>query len=56
MQTKDATRMTWKQFLRLVNEKYLGEIVHSEKMQEFITLSQGRLLVAKYATKFEELA
>ena len=27
----------------------------AEKMQEFITLRQGQMTVAKYATKFEEL-
>ena len=55
-QTEDVTTMTWAQFLKLYNEKYLGEAVRTRKVHEFMDLRQGNLSVAEYVMKFEELA
>ena len=55
-QTEDVMTMTWAQFLKLYNEKYLGEAVRTRKVHEFMDLRQGNLSVAEYVMKYEELA
>ena len=48
--------MTWARFVQLFNEKYLSEAIRTEKVHEFLNLRQGKMSVAEYAMKFEELA
>ena len=55
-QTKDMAALTWTDFVKLFNDKYLGEAIRTRKIQEFMALRQGKLSVAEYVTKFEELA
>ena len=55
-QTEDMAALTWTDFVKRFNDKYLGEAIRTRKIQEFMALRQGKLLVAEYVTKFEELA
>ena len=47
--------MTWAEF-QVFHEKYFSEAVQSSKMSEFINLRQGKLSVANYVLKFDQLA
>ncbi|KHN06033.1 hypothetical protein glysoja_038002, partial [Glycine soja] len=46
---------TWEDFKRVILDKYFPEDVRNKKEMEFLELKQGNMIVAKYATKFEEL-
>ena len=48
--------MTWERFSKLFRDKYLGEACLARKVREFISLRQGRMSMAQYTTKFDELA
>ena len=56
VQTENMTTLSWTRFLQIFNEKYLGEAVRAGKVYEFLNLHQGKMSVAEYAMKFEELA
>ena len=53
---KDVHAMTWVHFLNLFHGKYLNEANLSNKVREFMTLSQGSMSVAEYTAKFDSLA
>ena len=55
-QTRDVSTMTWAEFQRVFHEKYFSEAVQNSKMNEFINLRQGKLSVANYVLKFDQLA
>ena len=55
-QTEDVAALTWTGFVKLFHDKYLGEAIRTRKVHEFMALRQGKLSVAEYVTKFEELA
>ena len=48
--------MTWECFAKLFHDKYLREARLAGKVREFISLRQGRISVAEYTAKFDELA
>ena len=48
--------MTWERFAKFFCDKYLGESRFAGKVREFLSLRQGRMTVAKYTAKFDELA
>ena len=48
--------MTWDKFLDLFRRKYLGEARLSGKVREFMELKQGKMSVAEYTARFDELA
>ena len=52
----DVSHITWNRFINLFYEKYLGEANLSGKVREFMDLKQGKLSVAEYIAKFDELA
>ena len=55
-QTEDVNTMSWERFAKLFRDKYFGEARLAGKVREFISLRQGRMLVAEYTAKFDELA
>ena len=55
-QTEDLHAMTWECFTRLFREKYLGEARLAGKVWEFLNIWKGKMSVAKYVAKFDELA
>ena len=55
-QTDDVNTVTWERFAKLFRDKYLGEACLARKVREFISLRQGRMSMAQYTTKFDELA
>ena len=55
-QTRDVSTMTWADFQQVFHEKYFSEAVQNSKMNEFINLRQGKLSVADYVLKFDQLA
>lgn len=48
--------MTWVQFKESFFEKYFPQCVRDRKVTEFEQLKQGTMSVAKYESKFTELA
>lgn len=55
-QAKGENIVTWDRFSTLFWENYLGEARMSSKVHEFIDLKQGKMSVAEYTAKFDELA
>ncbi|XP_062119120.1 uncharacterized protein LOC133832855 [Humulus lupulus] len=54
-QTRDPNTMTWTEFFQAFSRKYYSPTVLATKVDEFITLVQGNLLVTDYAQKFDRL-
>ncbi|XP_028053425.1 uncharacterized protein LOC114257819 [Camellia sinensis] len=50
------TALTWAPFKEALFEKYFPQYVRDRKVTEFEQLKQGTMLVAKYESKFTELA
>ncbi|GFZ09775.1 hypothetical protein Acr_21g0003740 [Actinidia rufa] len=46
----------WPRFLEVFNEEYFPEIVRDQKIQEFLNLKQGNMIVVVYNAKFMELS
>lgn len=40
----------------MFNEKYFSDVIRSSKMEEFVSLIQGRMTVIEYAQIFDRLA
>ena len=55
-QTEDFNTVTWECFAKLFHDKYLVESHLAGKVREFLSLRQGRMSVAEYTAKFDELA
>ena len=56
LQSERIEQVTWDKFLDLFRRKYLGEARLSGKVREFMELKQGKLSVAEYTARFDELA
>ena len=56
VQTQSIETITWERFLALFYAKYLAEARLSGKVKEFMDLRQGKMTVAEYTAKFDELA
>ena len=41
-------RCSWEQFQGLFNEKYFSDVIRSSKMEEFMSLVQGRMTATEY--------
>lgn len=48
--------VTWERFSGLFREKYLGDACLAGKVTEFMEIRQGKISVAEYTAKFDELA
>ena len=48
-----AATLTWTEFRRLFEMKYLTSSAHKEKRKEFVNLKQGDQSVDEYVRKFE---
>ncbi|GFZ21610.1 hypothetical protein Acr_29g0007720 [Actinidia rufa] len=46
----------WPRFLEVFNEEYFPEMVRDQKIQEFLNLKQGNMIVVEYNAKFMELS
>ncbi|GFS36588.1 hypothetical protein Acr_00g0046820 [Actinidia rufa] len=46
----------WPRFLEVFNEEYFPEMVRDQKIQEFLNLKQGNMIVVVYNVKFMELS
>ncbi|GFY87122.1 hypothetical protein Acr_05g0007610 [Actinidia rufa] len=46
----------WPRFLEVFNEEYFPEMVRDQKVQEFLNLKQGNMIVVEYNAKFIELS
>ncbi|GFZ19571.1 hypothetical protein Acr_28g0002760 [Actinidia rufa] len=46
----------WPRFLEVFNEEYFPEMVRDQKIQEFLNLKQGNMIVVVYNGKFMELS
>ncbi|XP_031248851.1 uncharacterized protein LOC116106631 [Pistacia vera] len=55
-QTQDTTTLTWSGFKELFEEQYRTADMMSSKLQEFISLQQGNMMVKEYSIKFNSLA
>ena len=55
-QIRDVRAMTWEQFQCLFNEKYFSDVIRSSKMEEFVSLAQGKMTVSEYAQVFDRLS
>ena len=44
----------WPRFLEVFNEEYFPETVRDQKTIEFLSLTQGKMIVAEYNAKFIE--
>ena len=55
-QTEDVNTVTWERSTNLFCDKYLVESHLAGKVREFLSLRQGRMSMAKYTAKFDELA
>ena len=53
---KGEDNAMWKFFMDSFLEKYLGEAQLSGKVQEFMNLKQGKMIVTEYVIKFTKLA
>ncbi|XP_022852518.1 uncharacterized protein LOC111374122 [Olea europaea var. sylvestris] len=52
---EDVNAMTWERFKELLRNKYFAASVQAMKMNEFIQLRQGEMIVGEYIRKFEQL-
>ena len=52
---EEETVISWEEFLEVFNEKYFPEHVREKKRQEFLMLSQNKLTLAEYISKFNKL-
>ncbi|XP_062100177.1 uncharacterized protein LOC133806059 [Humulus lupulus] len=55
-QTRDLHTMTWADFVQAFSKKYYNAAVLATRVDEFVTLVQGRLSLTAYAHKFDRLA
>ena len=55
-QTKDLNVVTWERFTKLSRDKYMGEARLAGKVWEFLSIRQGKVSIAGYVAKFDELA
>ncbi|GFS46043.1 hypothetical protein Acr_00g0099810 [Actinidia rufa] len=46
----------WPKFLEVFNEEYFPEMIRDQKIQEFLNLKQGDMIVVEYNAKFMELS
>ena len=46
----------WPRFLEVFNEEYFPEMIRDQKIQEFLNLKQGNMIVIEYNAKFIELS
>ncbi|GFY95462.1 hypothetical protein Acr_10g0008470 [Actinidia rufa] len=46
----------WPRFLEVFNEEYFPEMIRDQKIQEFLNLKQGDMIVVEYNAKFMELS
>ncbi|GFY96878.1 hypothetical protein Acr_11g0011840 [Actinidia rufa] len=46
----------WPRFLEVFNEEYFPDMVRDQKIQEFLNLKQGSMIVVVYNAKFMELS
>ena len=46
----------WPRFLEVFNEEYFLEMIRDQKVQEFLNLKQGNMIVVEYNAKFMELS
>ncbi|GFS46068.1 hypothetical protein Acr_00g0099970 [Actinidia rufa] len=46
----------WPRFLEVFNEEYFPEMVRDQKIQEFLNLKQGNMIIVVYNAKFMELS
>ena len=49
-------KLTWDDFQREFQDKFMPEIYRDEKQREFLTLKQGNMTVAEYEVKFTQLS
>ena len=56
MQAQLIEIIFWEEFVALFNAKYLADARLSGRVKEFMDLRQGRMTVAEYIVKFDELA
>jgi len=49
------TELSWKQFEKYFNKKYLSERYYDERTKEFYELKLGQLTIDEYINKFLEL-
>ena len=49
-------KLTWDNFQREFQDKYMPEIYRDEKQREFLNLKQGNMTVAEYEVKFTQLS
>ena len=54
-QTRDVNVMTWDEFIQVFNQKYYSPAILATRVDEFITLTQGKSTVTEYARKFDRL-
>ncbi|XP_057958743.1 uncharacterized protein LOC131151520 [Malania oleifera] len=48
--------MTWTRFRDIFFERYFPAMVRNAKMEEFMSLTQGQLIVQQYSGRFQELS
>ena len=48
--------VTWGDFIRLFKSKYISEHVQDKMEQDFLSLTQGSMMVLEYEAKFAELS
>ena len=53
---QDVKAMTWEQFQEAFNKKYFSDVVESSKVEEFVSLVQGKMTVMEYVQVFDILA
>ena len=46
----------WLRFLEVCNEEYFSKMIRDQKNMEFLSLTQGKITVVEYNTKFMELS
>ncbi|GFS36766.1 hypothetical protein Acr_00g0047920 [Actinidia rufa] len=52
----DEQKVIFATFLKVFNEEYFPEMVRDQKVQEFLNLKQGNMIVVEYNAKFMELS
>ncbi|GFY97645.1 hypothetical protein Acr_12g0001860 [Actinidia rufa] len=52
----DEQKVIFATFLEVFNEEYFPEIIRDQKVQEFLNLKQGNMIVVVYNAKFMELS
>ena len=53
---REQLALTWINFIRKFNEKYLPPLVQEKREDDFIRLRQGALSVSEYETQFTKLS